>query len=182
MRGVLESVWSQSSRRRIFSASREHYKRVGSCWCSVSARNASSSAGGECTDTGEAPGGGEVPSKGETRKASGKKVVKKGKTKAKAASSSTAAAGQEQDVSSKRSRPGDDTVAIETAELEADLEMMGATLEGAKMSTMREAVGKGKVETTPIAVLKGKREISPITFQMGSKLDAEAIRQKKPGL
>ena len=61
---------------------------------------------------------------------------------------------------------------------------MGATLEGAKMSTMREAVGKGKVETTPIAVLKGKREISPITFQLGSKLklDTEAIRQKKPGL
>ena len=93
--------WSQSSRRRVFSASREHHKRVGSCWCSVSARNASSSADGECTDTGEAPGGGEVPSKGETRKASGKKVVK---TKAKAASSSTAAAGQEQEVSSKRSR------------------------------------------------------------------------------
>ena len=65
-----------------FQRSREHYKRVGSCWCSVSARNASSSADGECTDTGDAPGGGEVPSKGETRKASGKKVVKKGKTKA----------------------------------------------------------------------------------------------------
>ena len=40
------------------------------------------------------------------------------------------------------------------------------------------------METTPIAVLKGKREISPITFQLGSKLklDAEAIRQKKPAL
>ena len=106
MREVLESVWSQSSRRRVFSSSREHYKRVGSCWCSVSARKASSSADGECTDTSEAPGGGEVPSKGETRKASGKRVVKKGMTKAKAASSSTAAAGQEQEVSSKRSRHG----------------------------------------------------------------------------
>ena len=133
----------------------------------MSARNASSSADGECTDTGEAPGGGEVPSKGE-KGGGGGGVWEEGQEKAKAASSSTAAGGQEQEVSSKRSRPGDATVAIETAELEADLEMMGATLEGAKMSTMREAVGKGKVETTPIAVLKTKGRFPPSPFNWGA--------------
>lgn len=66
-----------------------------------------------------------------------------------------------------------------------EVEVMGSKLEGAKRGFMREAVGKGKVEYTPIAILSpSKEEQPPSYYQLGTKLklDAEAIRQRRPGL
>ena len=61
-------------------------------------------------------------------------------------------------------------VAMAIPEEWADLEVMGAKVKDAKVATMREQVGKGKVEITPIAVLPSKDKPHPQYYQLGTKV------------